>query len=45
MIASVNEMLTKELAVQKAIADGKVTKGQFGRKSPSNDSLDPPSKP
>ena len=44
-LASVNEMLTKELAIQKAIADGKVTKGQFGRKAPSNAPSDPPSKP
>lgn len=36
-LASVNETLTKELAIQKAIADGKVTKGQFGRKPPPND--------
>lgn len=28
--ASVNEALRAELALQKAIADGKVTKGQFG---------------
>jgi len=41
-LASVNEMLTKELAIQKAIADGKVTKGQFGRKSLPNDSSNPP---
>ncbi len=43
-LASVNEMLTKELAVQKAIADGKVTKGQFGRKTPPNAPSDHPSK-
>lgn len=44
-LASVNEMLTKELVILRAIAGGNVTKGQFGRKSPSNDSFDPPSKP
>lgn len=39
--ASVNEMLTRELAIQKAIAEGKVTKGQFGRKTPQNAPSDP----
>ena len=43
-LASVNEMLTKELAIQKAIAEGKVTKGQFGRKTPPTARFDPPSK-
>lgn len=31
-LASVNEMLVKEQAILKAIADGKVTRGQFGLK-------------
>lgn len=32
-LASINEMLTKELLIQKAIAEGKVTRAQFGRKT------------
>lgn len=33
-LASVNEALRQELAVQRAVAQGKVTKGTFGRMKP-----------
>lgn len=36
-LASVNETLRAELALQKAIADGKVARGPFGRKSTRNE--------
>lgn len=32
-LASVNESLRAELAVQKAISEGKVARGEFGRKT------------
>ena len=31
-LASINEMLVKEMAIQRAMADGKVARGHFGRK-------------
>ena len=44
-LASVNEMLVKEQAILKAIAEGKVARGQFGRKAsetaPLNDTPNP----
>ncbi len=44
-LASVNEMLVKEMAILKAIADGKVTRGQFGRKQSETDPLNGPPNP
>lgn len=35
-LASINEALRAELALQQAIADGKVAKGSFGRKNAEN---------
>lgn len=35
-LASVNEALRAELALQKAIAEGKVARGAFGRKTTKN---------
>lgn len=35
-LASINEALRAELALQKAIAEGKVSKGSFGRKQADN---------
>ena len=44
-LASVNEMQFKEMAILKAIADGKVTRGQFGRKPSETDPLNGPPNP
>ena len=44
-LASVNQMLVKDLMIQKAIADGQVTKGQFGCKPSEPDPLNSTPKP
>jgi len=36
-LASVNEALRQELAVQRAVAEGKVAKGSFGQKKPAQE--------